>query len=154
MTRLRLLPVVALAAFVPLRASALSCSITGVTPLSFGAYNVFDTNDVDTTGGVTVHCTSVVPADTIEVELSAGDAASYAPRRLARAGGQTLAYNIYTDPSNTTVWGDGTNGTAVYGPVTPPDGTDLDITAYGTIPAEQDVAAGSYTDTIVVTLNY
>lgn len=125
----------------PVRA-ACDVSSAGV---SFGAYDTFGSTSLDGTGSITVTC-DVAYALT----LSSG-AGSYAGRTMA-SGGATLDYNLYVDSGHTLVWGDGSGGSssvAGAGSASPED-----YTVYGRIPAHQNVPAGSYSDSIVVTLSF
>lgn len=153
MTLKRLMPAMLLAAL-PCPAWAISCSFVSVSGVSFGAYDVFSSSPLDTTGTITIICTSVGGTDNITVDLSQGGASSFSPRQLARSGGGVLDYNLYVDAPRTTTFGDGTSGTAHYGPTNPPDNTNVAITVYGRIGAQQDVPGGSYSDTVVATINY
>ena len=66
-----------------------------------------------------------------------------------------LGYNVFTSPSMAVVWGDGTGGTSTVamGPV--PGRRPLrPVTIYGRIPAGQNVSAGTYSDTLVVTITW
>lgn len=135
----------------PAPAWAISCTVDASTPLSFGSYSVFSATPTDTSGGPTINCTAVGAFDTVTVELSAGLNGTFASRKMA-SGGDELAYNVYLNAGHTTVWGDGTSGTSVYGPFTPGNGVDEAIACYGRIPALQDVPVGTYTDVLVVTV--
>ncbi len=64
-----------------------------------------------------------------------------------------LNYNLYLDAARTSIWGDGTGGTALF-TVAIPSGKAVNVTIFGRIPAGQDVAAGSYSDSIVVTIQF
>jgi spore coat protein U-like protein len=128
-----------------------SCSFTTVVGVSFGSYSVFSTSPLDSTGSFTFNCTGVGGADTIVIDLGRGNASSYSPRQMLR-GGTALAYNLYTNPARSTVWGDGTAGTSHYGPTTPPNATDVTLSIYGRLPASQSVPAGAYSDTVVITV--
>lgn len=133
---------------------AITCTIVSTSGPSFGSYDVFDTSPVDTTATITYNCTSVLGGDNITIELSAGGAASFSPREMSDGGSNRLEYNLYTSAARTTIFGDGTSGTAIYGPLNPADGTNVDVTVFGRIPALQDLPAASYSDTITVTLTY
>jgi spore coat protein U-like protein len=78
--------------------------------------------------------------------------------RTLRSGANTLNYNLYFDAAFTQIRGDGTGGSQQGGAtLTVSSGTRTASTTsviYGQIPALQDPAAGSYADTIVVTLTY
>ncbi|MBI4207696.1 MAG: spore coat protein U domain-containing protein [Betaproteobacteria bacterium] len=126
-----------------------ACSVDP-TPVAFGVYSPFSGAPADTAGTLRVTCSTATVGYT--VLLSAGGAGSYSPRRLS-GGGHTLSYNLYTDPLRTVVWGDGSGGTAsVTGAFALPG--NIDHTVYGRVPALQNVSAGTYTDTITVTINF
>jgi spore coat protein U-like protein len=129
---------------------ALSCTISAVG-VSFGTYNVFGASPLDSTGSVTYTCTGIVGASRINITLSRGSAPTFNPRRMLKSG-EILNYNLYLDAARTTIWGDATSGTSRYGPIKPIS-TDT-ITIYGRIPAGQDASAGSYTDTVIATINF
>lgn len=125
------------------------CTIS-TTGVSFGAYNVFATSPLDSTGSVTYRCTGNA---SITVTLGKGGAATYNPRRMLK-GSEALNYNLYLDASRTTIWGDGTGGTQTYSNPSVPNNTNITVTIYGRIPASQDVSAGSYSNTITATINF
>lgn len=145
MIRVILVGIVALAAA---SRPAHACTITSSTGVSFGVYNVYAAAPLDSAGTITYSCTLSISV-TIDIGTGSGTYAS----RTMRAGTSTLAYNLYTNAARTTVWGDGTSGTGHHGPVLGLIGSTT-VSIYGRVPAGQDVAAGSYTDTVVVTLNY
>jgi spore coat protein U-like protein len=133
-----------------------SCTVSA-TPLPFGVYGPTSASPTDATGTVTVTCdvSLIGLLASWSIGMSPGGSASYAPRRLS-SGPATLSYNLYTSSARTTVWGDGSAGTAVVS-----DSQTLLIgsntkhyTVYGRIPPLQDVRAGSYSDSIVVTVMY
>jgi spore coat protein U-like protein len=132
-----------------------SHSTTGV---NFGPYSMLTREATDATGAVTVTCLlSVSLAGSFTVELSPGVSGSYATRTMTN-GGAALGYNLYTSESRASIWGDGTSGS---GSVTRPIkyvvgvfSTVDTLPIYGRIPAGQNVPAGSYTDTVVVTIIY
>ncbi len=72
-------------------------------------------------------------------------------------GTNALQYNIYLTPSHTQVIGDGSAGTYApsdSGTVTAGQVYQVTGNMYGYLPPSQDVAPGSYADTIVVTVTY
>jgi spore coat protein U-like protein len=85
--------------------------------------------------------------------LSTGSSGTFAPRAL-RNGTDQLAYNLFRDAALTSVWGDGTGGTSVFFKTNPHPIKPVVLTIYGRIPSLQDVGAGSYADTIIVTANF
>lgn len=125
-----------------------TCSINSTTSVSFSAYDVFGaSNDLSTGGAVKIVCTNTAMA---MISLTAGSG-TFATRKMTGPGGVTLSYNIYTTSALTTIWGDGTAGTAkVSGSV---GTTAVSFTFWGSIPKNQYTAvAGTYTDTLTVSV--
>jgi spore coat protein U-like protein len=98
------------------------------------------------------------------IQLNAGSSGSFSPRKLA-SGANLLNYNLYTTSARTTIWGNGSGGTSTVGGsftlgnctlllLCSDETESRNHTAYGRIPASQNVPAGSYSDTITVTVNY
>jgi spore coat protein U-like protein len=132
------------------------CTVTA-TPINFGSYDVFSDIPLDTTGIISVSCsTSVVKADiTLGPSSNSG---TFNPRKMKQSGGNNLLnYNIYIDVTRTTILGNGTGGTAGIGFKRPPGKPapwSQSNNIYGRIPPGQDVSAGSYSDTLSVTVNW
>ena len=134
-----------------------NCS-TSATSLAFGSYNPFTVTALDSTGTVTVSCSlggllSLLVS--YEIKLSAGGSGSYATRRMS-SGINTINSNLYTTRGRTTIWGNGSGGT---GSVS--DGyllglgtTVRNYTVHGRVPAKQNARAGSYLDSVTVTVEY
>jgi spore coat protein U-like protein len=129
---------------------AISCTISAVG-VSFGTYSVFGASPLDSTGSVTYTCAGILPPNRITIDLSRGGAPTFNPRQTFKSA-EALDYNLYLDAARTTIWGDATSGTSHYGPIRPIT-TDT-LTIYGRIPAGQDASAGSYTDTVIATINF
>jgi spore coat protein U-like protein len=134
-------------------AQAIVCQWRGTSPVSFGSYDVFSGTPNDANGSVTLRC-NAVKGELVTIDLSTGGSGTYFPRRMTRAGVETLDYNLYLDATRTQIWGNATGGTLQYGPTVPPSNTNVLINIYGRIPAGQDKSAGNYTDTITATVNY
>jgi spore coat protein U-like protein len=140
----------------PARALLANCNVNA-TSVSFGAYNVFNPSPTDATGQVTVSCTGLVLSLSVsyQIQLSPGSSGSFAARTLV-SGANLLSYNLYRDAARTSIWGDGSSGTSTVN-----DGYSLGLftvirnyNVYGRIPALQNAVAGSYADSIIVTVNY
>lgn len=129
-----------------------TCTVSSVSPVAFGSYDVFDPAPVDSTGSITIDCTDIVAEDVVRVDLDAGASGTFAARTLV-SGALTMIYGLYLDAAHTLVWGDGTGGSSTYGPVHPAEGPTT-LTIYGRIPGNQDVGGGVYADTITVTLQF
>lgn len=135
----------------------LSCT-TSASALAFGVYNPFSGSPNDTSATVTVTCEQFLVGIGVsyQIALSAGSAGNFSPRKLVGPTATRLNYQIYRDASRTQVWGDGSGGTNVVA-----DGILLLLgtvtrtyTAYGRIPASQQVPPGGYADTVVVLVTY
>ncbi len=130
-------------------ASAQTCTIT-TTSVAFGTYNVFSTANLASTGSVTYYCRR--NAQNITVWLNKGlYGLTNNPRQMA-SGTNRLNYNLFLDANHTQIWGD--PNPYRYGPSTPPNRTYVTLTVYGLITAGQDVPAGTYADSVTVTINF
>lgn len=133
-----------------------SCSVSA-SAISFGPYDPSSSQAKTATGTVTVSCSVTLVGLLVgwTLSLSPGSSASYTNRLLVN-GASTLQYNLYTTPSYSTVWGNGSGATGVVSDnVLLVVGTNTKTyTTYGRIPPLQDVRTGNYSDSIVVTINY
>lgn len=138
--------------FVPAPAQA-ACSVSA-TGVAFGAYNPQSGAADDSTGTITVDCHA--SEHSVEVALGAGLYGTIATRRMS-SGAATLNYNLYTTTTRNIIWGDGTQGsvtqTLTGGSVSGGTRTFSAI-VYGRIPALQNVPAGTYNDTLIVTITF
>ena len=82
-----------------------------------------------------------------------GGAGTFDPRRMLN-GAEALNYNLYLDAARTQIWGDGTGASQLYVNSNPPNSRTVTVTIFGRIPAQQDVSAGSYSDSITATINF
>lgn len=150
----------------PARAAA-SCGVS-VTPLAFGPYASPGGAQVDSSASVQLSCTPeyllLACKTSYTLSLSLGIRASGNQRRMAATvatGTGYLGYGLFSDSQRQQPWGDGgASGVAVGGTIT----TSLlglvclpgnrSHTVYGRIPASQNVPAGSYADSVVLTVTY
>ena len=131
-------------------AQSASCTIS-VTSVVFGSYNVFDTTALDSNGAITYNCSN--QANHISISLGRGSSSTFSPRTMTK-GSETLTYNLYLDAARTSTWGDGTSGTSVHTRNNPPNNANVNVSIYGRVPAAQDVSAGTYSDTVLATINF
>jgi len=107
------------------------------------------------TSTVTLRCTN---GAIYAVGLSAGSTAGATmSQRLLASASNTLQYNLYTSNAHTTVWGDGSSGSAVVAGYSSGFATPIALTVYGQVPdsaANKTAPPGTYSDTIVVVLSY
>jgi spore coat protein U-like protein len=139
--------------------AAATCSVSAVGP-NFGTYTPLSAAPTLANGSVTATCTwtsGLATTVNIVSSYSTGSSGTFAMRTL-RSGTNTLNYNLFFDAAFTQVRGDGTGGSQQGGAtLTVSSGTRTASTTsviYGRIPALQDPAAGTYADTIVITLTY
>lgn len=125
-------------------ALAASCTVAS-SGINFGAYDPVDAADTRGTGTIRLSCDQSVSAT---VALNGGGASPL--DHAMRSGASQLAYDLYVDAQRAAIWGDGTSGsqTVTF------TGTVVDHSVYGAIRARQRVSAGSYTDTITLTVSY
>jgi spore coat protein U-like protein len=123
-----------------------TCLVSAST-VAFGPYNGAQ---LDASGGVNVTCTNLAPY-TIELDAGTGSSATVVARKMTGPAGQTLTYSLYHDASRVSVWGStaGLQGASGIG-----SGLAQTLTVYGRVFAAQVPAAGAYSDTITVTVNY
>ena len=141
-----------LATIAPLDGRAAQCSFDMVLAVRFGAYDPLEAAPLDSTGSLTIDCKGKGGDTPFVVLLGRGSSGSYATRTMRGPGGATLGYNLYLDATRLTIWGDGTGGSTYYGPTAIP--SVVTIPVYGRIPAYQAPAAGSYADTITITVEF
>jgi spore coat protein U-like protein len=134
--------------------SACSCTVT-TTGVNFGTYDPLSQVDDSSAGTIRVRCTLAVPlSGSFTVDLSTGTSGTYSQRTLKK-GSSSLTYNLFADSALSQVWGNGTGGSIrVSQSFSNLFVVDRTINAYGRIPAGQNVPAGAYADTIVVTVTY
>ncbi len=123
-----------------------SCYITA-SELDFGPV-VPPQTPIRRTASVRVQC----PAGTVwKLGLDDGLHFDGSMRRMAGAGG-FVKYQLYLDDSRSRVWGNDEGSMA--GGTTNSSGSAISLTIYGQVPAQADVLAGAYADTIIATLYY
>ena len=132
---------------------ASSCSIS-TSELDFGTYDTSsDTAKAGTGGSVTYNCTNGT-AGTVRIaggaNVDSNNAGTdAAPNRRMRNGGSYLNYTLY-QPTPDLIWGN----TALSAVALNGTGSNVTIPITGAIPAGQPSTAGSYTDTVAITLYY
>lgn len=125
------------------------CRAYAVSDLAFGTIPGLIATDVDHDTTFSMTCTGRTAWN---VGLDDGLNASGSARRMRRgAGSDHVTYELYTTPARTVRWGDTIGTDTVTGTGT---GITQSLTVHGRIPAPQSLPAGSYSDTITVTITY
>lgn len=148
----------------PSRAEALLCSpITGcsctvnVSDLAFG--NLQPLNNTAATGTADVHvqCTGVIDVlPAVLAQVNGGTHGTIAARRM-RDGANYLDYNLYTTDLHGTIVGMGTGGypaLLISGGLLSLGSWNATGHIYGRIPPTPSARPGSYTDTVVVRIEW
>ena len=128
-----------------------NCTIS-TTPVAFGSYDPVVANataNLDATGSVVVACTK---GATATVGLAVGANGTGSTRRMKDAGANYLSYELYQESARSTVWGN--SGSALLSPGAAPSKAARTFPVYGRIAGNQDIPAGSYSDTVVATVNF
>lgn len=131
-----------------------SCTIASTT-LAFGNYDPIVTNattPLDVNGSFTITCTKGA-ATTVGLDVGTNAVhATGTTRAMATAGPDYLSYELYQDTGHTTLWGN--SGASLFTPAVAPSKSPRTFSIYGRIPAAQGSTIGSYTDTVVATVNF
>ncbi len=140
-------------------AATVSCTVSA-GGISFGIYNPLNAVGTASTGTLRITCNASGTGSssvTANLTLSRGFSGSYATRTMI-SGSNSLKYNLFWSTAYSQIIGDGSGGSFAgsAGPITVTAGGSnfATKTMYGLVPALQDVAPGSYTDTLTVTVTY
>ena len=143
-------------------ASALICSIFGCS--CSVAATTLDFHDINPLNGaqaaegeITVDCTGLAELfPNMPVSLQSGIHGAIGTRKMRSAAGDLLDYNLYTTTQYNTIWGNGTTGLAA-----PVSGGFLAIghwtatrRVYGVVTPTNSTKPGSYTDTVVLRIDW
>ena len=136
----------------PASASA-TCVFNSISGAAF-TYDAIGGANAMAAGAVSGTCDASSATDVV-ISLDAGlhSGGSASPwREMLDSTNDLLEYNLYLDPAHTAIWGDGTNGTATQSFAQ--TAGSWSYTVYGVVPSGQKVRAGSYYDTVTVTMTY
>ena len=125
------------------------CNIQA-TNLAFGSYSATNATPTDATSTINVTCSNN-QSYVMSLDPGVSTGATVAARSMT-SGSNLLSYGLYTTAARSTVWGDGTWSTATVGGTG--NGALQAYTVDGRVRANQYVAAGSYTDTVTVSITY
>lgn len=125
------------------------CKLTSTSDLAFGTTGVIQ-SAVAATGTIGLQCTNTTPYS-IGLNAGTGSGATVAARRMTSGSGAHITYEIYRDSARTLIWGDTVNSNTVSGTG---NGAVQTVTVFGRVPVQTTPAAGTYTDTVTVTVTY
>ena len=126
---------------------AAACIFGNITSVNFGNYTGAVNN---ATGGIEVNCTN---GTTYNISLGPGtfSGATVTTRRMTGTPSGNLAYALYRDAARTQNWGQTIGTDTVAGTGT---GAIQPYTVYGQVAAGLTPVAGSYNDTVLITITY
>lgn len=135
--------------------AAPQCTISA-SPVIFGNYDPLSATAVTGTGTLTFQCQSGVTGGGIVYIISLSSGSGTYMQRTLTSGPNVLNYNLYTNSTLTTIWGDGSAGSSTLSTAVTKSQASQGVTntVYGNIPALQDVVPGSYSDSITVTVTF
>lgn len=144
-------------------AGTCTCTIAS-TAMNFGSYSFTTSSPTNSTSTVTVTCNSG-PQQALSASyvISASLTTAGNPQRsMTGPLSSQLLYNLYTTSARTTIWADGTVGTAtISGSCSQPcllvcgsRTCNQTFTIYGGIPVGQTVRSGSYGATLTITVTF
>ena len=137
---------------------AASCLVVGPNTMNFGAYDPADTNltaNLDVDGAINIRCTkgTLAHVQLGQGNFSATGSTCAAPLRQMTDGGvERLAYGLYTNAGRSTIWGCDPANERTFTSVA--SNAAFTMTVNGRIPPGQNVAAGSYSDTVVINVSF
>ncbi len=123
-----------------------SCSVSGAT-LDFGSYTSGQAGDL---GGFTQIAYSHCAPGQLRFQLDGGSSGSTTARKLGNGSGGQLNYGIFRDLARAQNFGQGTDARLLTVDVS----GSGNVSVYGKIPGGQVAAAGTYTDTVVITMDF
>jgi len=133
-----------------------SCSLISATDVAFGNQTVIPGQQLEAFGSLRVRCNVPVA---YQISLDRGlHGTGVNDRRMSNAGGETIAYQLYSGDTGTSScndtagvqWGNASTG-CVYGDSYA--GSEQDIQIHGKL-TMGNPRAGSYSDTITATVTY
>lgn len=131
-------------------------TVQGAT-IAFGTYHPRDPHGVTTSSRVEVECSGESATElSYELHLETGESGRY-DRRVLASGRSELVYNLFTESTLRSIWGDGTGSSFSLRGAFPPKGRGRlveDHVIYGWIPPLQQVASGVYSDTLVIRIAF
>mgnify|MGYP000971199406 CR=1 FL=1 len=136
-----------------------TCTFQSGGSAVFPPYDALSPAPVDTALNLSVVCSRQGGPQFVTVTVSLGPGqygTSATTRRMQQAGGtgDLLTYGLFQDPGRSSPWGysPGIDTLSVVLAVPNKSSAQTTFTVYGRIPPMQDVSAGTYMDSVQVTL--
>ena len=137
--------------------AATTCSFSSTPGMSFGAYDDSSATATDATTSIVVSCARSGGPTPVNATLQAGPSAGSGliATRSMRSGANVMNYNLYRDSGRSQVWGQTSGVDTSSISITVPNNGSASGTfvIYGRIPALQNVPAGPYSDSVLLTIS-
>lgn len=130
-------------------AAVVSNCFVSASPLNFGNSVGLLTSVVTATTSLGVQC-SYNTAYNVGLDGGQNSGSNINARKMV-LGASSIAYQLYKNSGRTTVWGNTVGSNTVAGTG---NGNTQSLTVYGSVPAQVTPPAGTYNDTITVTVTY
>lgn len=139
-----------------------SCTVSS-SVMNFGDYSFVTPTPTNSSATVTVTCTSggLLALSANFILVGSLSLVGNTQRQMTGPSTPKLLYNLYTSNILNLIWGDGLLSTATIagncaqacpGLLCGPRSCSQDLTVYGSIPAGQTVPAGTYNESVTVTV--
>jgi spore coat protein U-like protein len=125
-----------------------TCNLSA-TAMNFGTLANLTTAQA-TTNQIAITCTTGA-AYAVALNNGINGGTSPTNRIMVSSTNQKLSYGIYKDAAHVQAWGATSGANTLTGTGT---GVTQNLTAYALLPAQGNPSAGTYSDTVVVTINY
>lgn len=131
-------------------ALASGCSLGG--SINFGTYDPVSKTSDASSSNLTVTCALI---SIFNLSLGTGQSGIYSTRIMTTGAPNSdkLQYNLYLNSGHTSIFGDGTSGTSSLNQISIKLGATT-VPIYGLIPAQQNISAGSYTDSVAIMITF
>jgi spore coat protein U-like protein len=143
-----LFPLLALCLAPSLARAAQECTVDAQA-LNFGVYDSTSPAPLDGVGEIRMTCSG---GTSYRISMKSAKVNPDGSREMKTPASPRALYFLYLDPSRSIPWGDGTGGTRLYAGT----GTGLpqSVPVFGRVPARQRLAAGTYSDDVLITVSW
>jgi spore coat protein U-like protein len=137
-------------------ANAVATCVVSTTGVAFGEISVATKTNLTATGAIVIRCVGSGNFDYV-LSLNPGVNGQFTPRQMPLVGSSSinLPYNLYSEASLSSIWGNGFGVTRVVtGRINLGGGSVaiVPLTVYGRVEALTEPTAGDYQDIVIATL--
>jgi len=122
-----------------------SCTVSA-DPINFGTHSAL-TSNIDANGRLVINCTNGLP---YSISLNGGLSNAAPTQRRMTQGTGAVIYGLYSNSARTLPWG--SSPTEIISKTG--TGSSENVTVYGRVAPQATPFTGTYSDTVVVTINY